>query len=52
LTAAGWEIRWRLAWLAEARRGAEREQGFGRTRAEAFSELEQATLLDECEGCP
>jgi hypothetical protein len=52
LEAVGWEVHWRLAWLAEARRGPEREQGFGRTLAEAFSELDQSAMLDELEGCP
>jgi hypothetical protein len=52
LAAVGWDVHWRLAWLAEARRGAVREQGFGRTLDEALGELEQSAMLDELEGCP
>jgi hypothetical protein len=52
LEAAGWGIHWKLAWLAEAHRGAQVEQGYGRTLAEAYDELEQNAMLDECEGCP
>jgi hypothetical protein len=52
LETAGWDIHWRLAWLADARRGPECEQGFGRTLDEAFGELEQSAMLGELEGCP
>ena len=52
LEQAGWRVQWTLAWLAEARRGSQRERGYGRTLAEAFGELEQSAMLDECEGCP
>jgi hypothetical protein len=52
LEAAGWRLHWTLAWLAEARRGGQVEQGYGRTLAEAFDELEQNVMLDEVEGCP
>ena len=52
LETAGWDLHWRLAWLAEARRGPEREQGYGRTLDEAFGELEQSAMLDELGGCP
>jgi hypothetical protein len=52
LESAGWSVHWRLAWLAEAQRGPAREAGFGRTLADALSELEQTAMLDECEGCP
>jgi hypothetical protein len=49
---AGWQVNWGLTFYAEARRGGHVEQALGRTRGEAFDELCQLTLLDECGGCP
>lgn len=48
----GWDVHWRLAWIAEGRRRGCIEQGLGETLDEAFTELEQLTLLDQLEGCP
>jgi hypothetical protein len=50
LESEGWTVRWRLGWVAEARRGREFEQGIGRTRDEAFAELNMLTQLDTVSG--
>ena len=52
LECAGWEVHWRVGWIAEARRTGYFERGLGRTLDEAFAELEQMTRLDQVEGCP
>jgi hypothetical protein len=52
LECAGWNVHWRVGWIAEARREDHFERGVGRSLDEAFVELEQLTLLDEVEGCP
>jgi uroporphyrinogen-III synthase len=43
----GWTVETTLAWCAEARRGRDRERGIGRTRDEAFEELETLVSLDQ-----
>ncbi len=52
LECAGWDVHWRVGWIAEGRREGHYERGLGRTLDEAFAELEQLTLLDQVEGCP
>jgi hypothetical protein len=50
LTSAGWDVRSRLMWVAEARRGRDYEQGVGVTREEAYDRLQEFTKLDELTG--
>ncbi len=50
LEADGWQLRCRLGWIAEARRGRESEQAVGRSRDEAFEELLTLTELDQPAG--
>jgi hypothetical protein len=50
LESDGWEVRCRLGWIAEARRGREFEQAFGGTRGQAFGELETLTGMDTLAG--
>ncbi|HSL21671.1 MAG TPA: hypothetical protein VK886_09055 [Vicinamibacterales bacterium] len=50
LVAGGWEVRSRLMWVAEARRGRDSEQGVGRTKEEAYSRLQELTKIDELTG--
>jgi hypothetical protein len=52
LRRAGWDVHWRLNWVAEGRRGGHIEQGEGDSLDAALGELQQLTLLDEVEGCP
>jgi hypothetical protein len=52
MRAAGWDVRWRLAWVAEGRRKGHIEEGLGETLDEAFGRLQELALLDEVEGCP
>jgi hypothetical protein len=52
LECAGWQVRWRRAWVVEARREHHCEQGIGQTLDEAFAELQQMVRLDQWEGCP
>lgn len=52
LTAHGWDVRTRLMWVAEARRGRESEQGVGRTREEAYRHLQEFTNVDELSPTP
>jgi len=52
LEAAGWKVDWRIAWVAEARKGATHEQAVGHTLDEAYAQLWDLTLLDAVEGCP
>lgn len=47
LVAHGWEVRTRLMWVAEARRGRDSEQGVGRTKDEAYRHLQEFTNVDE-----
>jgi hypothetical protein len=48
----GWDVHWRLTWVAEGRREGHIEEGAGATLNEAFGRLQELTLLDEVEGCP
>jgi hypothetical protein len=50
LESDGWEVRCRLGWIAEARRGREFEQAFGATRGQAFAELTTLTEMDALAG--
>jgi len=52
LECEGWEVHWRVGWIAEARRKGCLERGVGRTLDEAFVELQQMVQLDRLEGCP
>jgi hypothetical protein len=46
----GWTVNARIAWVAEARRGHETEKAVGRTRDEAFEQLQQLTRMDDVAG--
>ncbi|HEX6853457.1 MAG TPA: hypothetical protein VF139_18825 [Candidatus Polarisedimenticolaceae bacterium] len=48
----GWEVRWKLGWVAEARKGSYHERAVADSREEALRELSDLTLLDAVEGCP
>jgi len=48
----GWTVKVGKVWLAEARKEGHIEQATGATRDEAFAQLCQLTLQDECNGCP
>ena len=48
----GWQVRWKLGWVAEARKGSYHERAVSDTREEALRELSDLTLLDSVEGCP
>lgn len=50
LVTRGWDVRSRLMWVAEARRGREVEQTVGTTKDEAYEQLQQITRLDEVSG--
>jgi hypothetical protein len=50
LATRGWKVQSHLMWVAEARRGREVEQGVGRTKDEAYAQLQQLTMLDELPG--
>ena len=50
LASRGWRVEGRLMWVAEARRGREVEQAVGRTKDEAYEQLQQLTKLDELPG--
>lgn len=52
LVSDGWNVKVRLMWVAEARKGHDYEQGVGLTRDEAFDQLEQLTRLDAITGVP
>lgn len=52
LEADGWDVRSRIGWIAEARRGRIHEKAVGDSRGEALRELVDLTLLDAVEGCP
>jgi hypothetical protein len=50
LASRGWRVEGRLMWVAEARRGREVEQAVGRTKDEAYDQVQQMTKLDELPG--
>jgi hypothetical protein len=52
LQADGWEVRARVGWIAEARRGTTHERAVADSRDEALHELLEMTMLDAVEGCP
>ena len=50
LASRGWRVEGRLMWVAEARWGREVEQAVGRTKDEAYEQVQQMTKLDELPG--
>ena len=52
LRSDGWEVRSRVAWVAEARKGSVHETAVADARDDAFAQLWDLTLLDAVEGCP
>jgi hypothetical protein len=48
----GWEVRSRVAWVADARKGSIHETAVADARDDAFAQLWDLTLLDAVEGCP
>lgn len=52
LIADGWQVRTRLMWVAEARRGHDYEEAAAATRDEALTELQRLTRLDAVTGVP
>ena len=52
LRSDGWEVRCRVAWVAEARKGSVHETAVADARDDAFAQLWDLTLLDAVEGCP
>jgi len=52
LEAEGWIVSSRLMWVAEARKGREREQACGRTRQEALEQLHELAKIDDVARVP
>lgn len=52
LRADGWQVRSRLGWVAEAKRGGESEQVTGATQTEALVHLEQLIKADRVMSAP
>lgn len=52
LRKGGWDVRSRVAWIAEARKGSVHETAVADARDDAFAQLWDLTLLDAVEGCP
>jgi hypothetical protein len=52
LAERGWTVESRLMWVADARRGHDVERAVGRTKDEAYTELQELTKLDELTGVP
>jgi hypothetical protein len=52
LTDDGWTVNARLMWVAEARKGHDQEMAVGRTRDEAFAQLQQLTRMDTYSSVP
>jgi hypothetical protein len=50
LVAEGWTVRSQLMWVAEARKGWESELATGRTKADAFRQLQQLARIDDLAG--
>jgi len=48
----GWQVRWGLAWVAEARRTHVFEEATGATKEEALQKLRHLTRLHEVDGTP
>jgi hypothetical protein len=48
----GWQVRWGLAWVAEARRGHLSEEATGATKEDALMKLRHLTRLHEVDGTP
>jgi hypothetical protein len=52
LVAEGWTVRSQLMWVAEAHKGWESELATGRTKSEAFKQLQQLARIDDLAGVP
>jgi len=48
----GWNVRWGLTWVAEARRGNDYEQATGSTTESALGCLYHLVQMAKLEGCP
>ncbi len=48
----GWQVKWGLAWVAEARRTHVYEEATGATKEEALQKLRHLTRLHEVDGTP
>lgn len=52
LVVDGWTVRSQLMWVAEAHKGWESELATGRTKSEAFKQLQQLAKIDDVAGVP
>ena len=52
LTGEGWNVRTRLRWVAEARRGGEFEEVTGASKPEALEHLQQLVRADQVLSAP
>jgi hypothetical protein len=52
LLADGWAVRSQLMWVAEAQKGWQTELATGRTKGEAFRQLQQLARIDDLAGVP
>ena len=52
LVADGWAVRSQLMWVAEAKKGWQSELATGRTKGEAFRQLQQLARIDDLAGVP
>ena len=48
----GWNVNWKLTWIAEAKRGEHFERASGTTLDEAFAELHEHTHMATVPVCP
>ncbi len=48
----GWNVKWRLTWIAEAKRGEDYEQVSGDTLDKVLDQLQQMARLDTVANCP
>jgi hypothetical protein len=52
LEGKGWDVNWKLTWIAEAKRGEHFESVRGATLDEAFAELKEHTHMATIPVCP
>jgi hypothetical protein len=52
LQSQGWAVKWKLTWIAEAKRGEHFERASGATLDEAFAELHEQTHMATVPVCP
>jgi hypothetical protein len=52
LVADGWTVRSQLMWVAEAKKGWQSELATGRTKSDAFRQLQQLARIDDLAGVP